>query len=522
MNVGRANIFWEVIIMRKYLCWFLMAVLALASLHSGCGGSSGGSSGDPTTTYEFSTLEGTSTVSNGSGTATGPGGNFELRLNAERTASAGGVTFSNVQASENVQAAEDSVTLRISSNVYWDVYQNGTNVTTQLIDHSGELTFRRTSGNTWTTGDSSNGATLTITSSGVAKVEEAGSVVLGSDTYRYQVSYTITNQSTPENPTSPDNPATPDTPSTVYDFSILSGTWIPSNGSGSASGSEVNATMTLKGGQVSLTNATSGGSVQVSSNIRWDAVQNGLVLVSDVRDNFGGSGNHTFTRVSGNTWRYSGSDSDGPYSTTVTITSPTTATVERDGYYSDDDFSGVHFRMTYTITKQSTPTTPDNPITENTLSGTWRITGGALGESVLGEIKLTDNYIQGSASAEQFTLTLSEAGDGRYVLSISGGGVKEKEGSPYVEAHFEGINDEVRVVWGTSEDWEDWPYGDGSTYKLTNTNTYSSEFPIVTHDVTSASYQLMSDGTVRYKQSGPSIHGDDRVVEVELTLERVN
>lgn len=153
-------------------------------------------------------------------------------------------------------------------------------------------------------------------------------------------------------PDNPNTPTTPDNPSTGYDFSVMEGTWVPSNGSGTASGGGVNATLTLKGGQVSLTNATSGGSVQVSSNIFWDVVQGGSVLLADVRDNFGGSGTHTFTNVSGNTWRYSGSDSDGPYSTTITITSSTTATVERDGYYSGDGFSGVHFQMTYTITKQ--------------------------------------------------------------------------------------------------------------------------------------------------------------------------
>ncbi|MBR0256454.1 MAG: hypothetical protein IJQ58_01845, partial [Synergistaceae bacterium] len=145
----------------------------------------------------------------------------------------------------------------------------------------------------------------------------------------------VFNQNTQSQDVTPNNPTNPDThntPTTTYDFSTLTGTWTPSNGSGTASGNGVNATMTLKGGQVSLTNATSNGNVDVSANIRWDAVQGSSVLVSDVRDNFGGSGSKTFTHVSGNTWRLSGTDSDGAYSTTITITSATTATVERDGY----------------------------------------------------------------------------------------------------------------------------------------------------------------------------------------------
>ena len=192
----------------------------------------------------------------------------------------------------------------------------------------------------------------------------------------------------------------------------------------------------------------------------------------------------------------------------MTFTSSTTAEVER---FEDRNMT---FSFKYTITKQAAAETPGTPAA-GTLNGTWRITGGTLSGS-----GYSANYA--SSSAETFTLALSDAGDGSYVLSVSGEGVSNKEGSPYVEAYFEGVGDEVRVVWGTSDDWKDWPYGDGSVYELTDTNTYSTNFPIVTHDVTSASYQLMSNSTVKYTQRGPSIHGNEAVVNVELTLERVN
>ena len=115
--------------MRKYLCWFLMAVLALASLHSGCGGSSGGGTSsdnpdNPTTIYDFSVMEGSWTVSDGTGTAVSSGGTFDLALNAERTNESGGVTFSNLQVSSN------RATGNMKTNIYWSVSQNGQYVRT--------------------------------------------------------------------------------------------------------------------------------------------------------------------------------------------------------------------------------------------------------------------------------------------------------------------------------------------------------------------------------------------------------
>lgn len=82
---------------------------------------------------------------------------------------------------------------------------------------------------------------------------------------------------------------------------------------------------------------------------------------------------------------YRARSSGQPEITTITFTSATTAKVERDGYY--DEYQNAHYKMTYTITKQSdstttpdTNTTPDNPTTTaipfTTLTGTWQASNG--------------------------------------------------------------------------------------------------------------------------------------------------
>ncbi len=134
-----------------------------------------------------------------------------------------------------------------------------------------------------------------------------------------------------------------------------------------------------------------------------------------------------------------------------------------------------------------------------------------------------------SATADPFEIGLYDAGDGSYVLSLwaeSGG--FDKEGSPYCKASFGASNQLVRVVWGTSEDWNDPAFSGystaNSTYKRVDTNTYTAEFPAVIHDVETATFQLTNASTVHYTQTGPCLDTGDRdaVVDVELTLTRVN
>ena len=133
-----------------------------------------------------------------------------------------------------------------------------------------------------------------------------------------------------------------------------------------------------------------------------------------------------------------------------------------------------------------------------------------------------------SATADPFEIGLYDLRDDSYVLSLwaeSGG--FEKEGSPYCKASFGASNQLVRVVWGTSEYWNDdlfANYTANSTYKLTDTNTYTAEFPAVVHDVQTATFQVTNASTVHYTQTGPSLDTGDRdaVVDVSLTLTRVN
>ena len=79
-------------------------------------------------------------------------------------------------------------------------------------------------------------------------------------------------------------------------------------------------------------------------------------MYTDLRDDFG-SGHTTldFQKVSVNNWRMSRTRSEGTQEiTSVTLTSSTTANVERDGYFTDDDNPSLvfHYQYSYTITKQ--------------------------------------------------------------------------------------------------------------------------------------------------------------------------
>ncbi len=165
---------------------------------------------------------------------------------------------------------------------------------------------------------------------------------------------------TPETPTSPDNPSTPQTPTapdnpttTTIPFTALSGTWKASNASGSATANGAAFTMTMNtshANTVTFSSVTSSGTLQASSQIYWDASGNGVSL-TDIHDNLGSSHEMTFQNISANTWQmYRARSSGNPEITTITFTSATTATVQRDGYY--DEYQNAHYQMTYTITKQ--------------------------------------------------------------------------------------------------------------------------------------------------------------------------
>ena len=150
------------------------------------------------TAYDFSIIEGSWTASNGSGTATGANGTFDLRM-----------VHVNVSLS-SVQANGNTATAIASSSTKWEAYQNGRYVTSIYNDYSQEtVTIITLSANTWryTLPNGNSTITITITLSTTAQVTEEGT---NSDGYYYLGSYTVTKDD-------PDNP-------TAYDYSTLQGT----------------------------------------------------------------------------------------------------------------------------------------------------------------------------------------------------------------------------------------------------------------------------------------------------------
>ncbi|MBQ6972868.1 MAG: hypothetical protein IJP86_11020 [Synergistaceae bacterium] len=292
----------------------------------------------------------------------------------------------------------------------------------------------------------------------------------------------------------------------MYSFTVMEGSWAASNGS--ATKTEINSGETIYLTMIEGVSGFSFSDIQVDGDTAvcsWS----GRIFWSDGNSQGPSSKPKEFQHVSGNTWKHENSSGEGH---TLTITSPTTVEVEEELKFEFKE-EGKTYRQTahYTLTKQASQSTPDTPATA-TLNGTWRITGGTLSGS-----GISANYVR--SSAETFTLALSDAGDGDYVLSVSGEGVSKKESTPYVKAYFEGIDDEVRVVWGTSTGARDGL----STCVLSGPNTYSLSYQFSIHDVNTVSYQLVNASTIRYTQSDPSIHdGNDAVVDVALTLERVN
>ena|GEM_PF-4159894 len=369
---------------RKNLYWLFMMLLVLSCVRSGCGGSSGGdvsingnngttqsrditptpetpttpqtptspdnqstpqtptTPNTPTTTIPFTALSGTWQASNATGSATANGTTFTMTMS---TSHANTVTFSGVTSGGTLQA---------SSQIYWDASGNGVSLT-DIHDNLGsshEMTFQNISGNTWQMYRARSSGqpeitTITFTSATTAKVERDGYY----DEYQnahYKMTYTITKQS--DSTTTPDNQTT-----TTIPFTTLTGTWQASNGSGTAANDSINATMNMStshSNTVTFTSPATDGTVTVSSSqIYWNVYSNGSIFASDVHDDFGGERLLTFQNTSGNTWRMTRTRSTGyPEITTVTFTSSTAATVERDGYA--DEYQNAHYHMTYTITKQ--------------------------------------------------------------------------------------------------------------------------------------------------------------------------
>lgn len=347
-------------------------------------------------------------------------------------------------------------------------------------------------------------------------------------------------QSNPNNPSpnnpSPDNP-NPNNPETEYDISVLTGTWKASTGT---------CTFTDPTGTFTLVPGDEGINFSFSDIQQVNDDSANIVMEADIHwkggTNISGRfsrNSRTFHHIGVNVWRWVVNDPDADDTITITITSPTTLEVEESSTNAEQH---QIYSARYTLVKQSA-TTPNI----NDINGTWCITGGTL--TYLSEDGQTYrdyfDYVQGSSSPEQFTLTISDTGKGDYVINVSGAGVFNKEGSPYIKAAFTGnLRCVARVVWGTSDDWEYFggeEYGGpSSTYKRTDTDiyTYSAEFPSAIHDVSEASFRLLQSSRIRYKQTGLSVESVEKIekypeadpnafpglegVTIELTLERVN
>ena len=215
---------------RKNLYWLLMVVLVLSCIRSGCGGSGGsdvsinGNNGTtqswdvtpetpetpdtpttpetptspdnpatpetPTTTaIPFTTLTGTWTASNGTGTITSGDRQGTMSLS---TTHSNTITFTN---------ASDSGSLDGTSQIYLDMYDDNGTFAAEYEDEFGGgsmnftgITFENTSGNTWVTErlnkyNKTTRTTITFTSATTAEVDRLED---RNDTFRFK--YTITKQ----------------------------------------------------------------------------------------------------------------------------------------------------------------------------------------------------------------------------------------------------------------------------------------------------------------------------------------
>ena len=125
---------------------------------------------------------------------------------------------------------------------------------------------------------------------------------------------------------------------------------------------------------------------------------------------------------------------------------------------------------------------------EGTIEGTWKVKSGTLTYEGDG-LNYSAEYIEGSASAEQFKIAVTAAEDGYYLIAVSGEGVivDDDAEQSWITAKLKSDNaliddiDNLSIVWGSS------------TYELTGTNTYTS-------DMLNTTFKLTSPSTILYTQ----------------------
>lgn len=331
---------------QKYLSLFIIAMMFFVIASGGCGGSSSSNRhendnsnpDDPTTEYDISVLLGEWVASDGTATQREDNENFDLVMLED----GGSLSFNNIQLNGDIMSID------IDGYTHWE-YLNGSRRGSQssrnyYVDHPRE--FQHIGVNIWQAwykGVDDHKYTITITSPTTATFEEN----INDATYGWTTHFTLTKQSA--------------TTETEYDISVLEGTWAASNGEGTASDGSLNFSMSISSGHSSTVSFSDvsvigdNATLLPESQIYWDVSQSGTRILSDIHDDFGGGRTLEFQRTGTNTWQMSRTRSSGHIEKTIiTLTSLTTANVERDGYYDDDVYKNAHYHMSYIITKQDT------------------------------------------------------------------------------------------------------------------------------------------------------------------------
>ena len=320
---------------RNIFCWLLVVMMFCVIASGGCGGSSSGSVAkdnkdqeqdttpnnphQQTTAYDLSIMAGSWTASNGTGTATGYDGTFDLRM-------------VHVNASfSSVKVSGSTATAIASTSSEWEAYKNGAYTTSIYNDYEHEtISIQNIGGNRWryTFPDSTSTITVTITSSTTAEVYEEGTT---SDGYRYSGNYTMTK----------DDPSSQET----YDFSAFQGTWTISRGRGSATGNGGNYDLVPSSlGTLTIHSLQENGDTLTGSmtgTLYWNVYQNGTQVLRAGLE----YSRLEAQRISGNTWRSTTGNSD------LTLTSQTTASVHEKGIFRAYGLS-YQYDIVYTLTKQ--------------------------------------------------------------------------------------------------------------------------------------------------------------------------
>ena len=173
--------------------------------------------------------------------------------------------------------------------------------------------------------------------------------------------------------------------------------------------------------------------------------------------------------------------------------------------------------------------TPDsNTGSENVssgLNGTWRVESGTYLLTINGLGSNTMPYIQGSASASTFNITVSKnSGNDYYSIIFSGNGVREN-----------GTTDSSVICYFDTGDWAQYMQESrmqvdvlgGDSFEYSN-NTYSTNkvYNYVNENyAASISFSMPDNSTITYKMyMNAETEGDGSGVvhNVEFTLKRVN